>query len=196
VFDGKATAPYVETDATSPLSAYGRSKLAGEKALAEMQAPALVLRTAWLYSLRRKSFVSQVLKLAREREELSVVTDQVGNPTWCRDLARVTAGILERLEPDPHAFALEHRGIYHAAGKGHCSRYELARAIIEGDPRRHEHAVKRVLPVTADKFPAPAARPAFAPLDGTKLEQRFGVAFKPWQQALDGALRSSPDCAS
>ena len=88
VFDGKKGAPYVETDPTNPLSAYGRSKLAGERALMEMQAPALVLRTAWVYSLRRKSFVSMMLKLAREKKEMKIVEDQVGSPTWCRDLAR------------------------------------------------------------------------------------------------------------
>jgi dTDP-4-dehydrorhamnose reductase len=190
VFDGKGAVPYVETDATQPLSVYGRSKLAGEKALEEMRAPAIVLRTAWLYSLRRKSFVSQVLKLARERQELSVVTDQVGSPTWCRDLARVTAEIIDRLGSHAGDVAAEHRGVYHAAGKGHCSRFDLARAVIEGDVNRTEHVVKKVLPVTADAFPAPAARPAFAPLDGSKLERHFGVAFEPWQTALESALRS------
>jgi dTDP-4-dehydrorhamnose reductase len=188
VFDGKTSAPYVETDAPNPLSAYGRSKLGGERALEG--APAIVLRTAWVYSLRRKSFVSAILKLAREREELSVVSDQVGNPTWCRDLARVTALIVDRLSADPHTLAHEHRGIYHAAGRGHCSRYELATAAIELDPAKDQHKVKRVVPVTADRFPAPAARPAHAPLDCTKLEQRFGVAFLPWKEALEEALNS------
>jgi dTDP-4-dehydrorhamnose reductase len=191
VFDGRASAPYVETDTPNPLSAYGRSKLAGEKALSE--APAIILRTAWLYSLRRKSFVSAILKLAREREELSVVSDQVGNPTWCRDLARVTARIVDRLAADPHTLAHEHRGVYHATGRGHCSRYELATAAIELDPAKEQHKAKRVLPVTADRFPAPAARPAYAPLDCTKLEQRFGVAFLPWKDALREALNSSAE---
>jgi dTDP-4-dehydrorhamnose reductase len=188
VFDGKAKAPYVETDAPNPISAYGRSKLAGEAALAS--APAIVLRTAWVYSLHRKSFVSTILKLAREREELSVVSDQIGSPTWCRDLARATAGIVDRLSADPHALAHEHRGVYHAAGRGHCSRYELATAAVELDPARDQHKVKRVLPVTADKFPAPAARPAYAPLDCSKLEQRFGVSLRPWKDALREALSS------
>jgi dTDP-4-dehydrorhamnose reductase len=186
VFDGRTATPYVETDAPNPLSAYGRSKLAGEKAVAG--APAIVLRTAWVYSLRRKSFVSAILKLARERDELSVVSDQVGNPTWCRDLARATARIVDRLSADPHALAHEHRGVYHAAGLGHCSRYELATAVLELDPGKEQHRAKRVLPVTADEFPAPAARPAYAPLDCGKLEQRFGVSLLPWKDALREAL--------
>lgn len=194
VFDGKTKVPYVETDEPKPLSAYGRSKLAGEKALAEMQAPALVLRTAWVYSLRRKSFVSVMLRLARQQEEMKVVRDQVGSPTWCRDLARATARLVDRLAADPHALAHEHRGVYHAAGFGQCSRHELAVAAIEGDPKREEHKVRRVLSVTSDEFAKPPAdRPEFAPLDCTKLEQRFGVAFLPWKEALAEALTTSPE---
>ena len=93
VFDGEKGTPYLETDETAPLNAYGRSKLAGERALSEMDAPAVVLRTAWVYSLRRKSFVTTMLRLAREREELAVVTDQIGSPTFCRDLAAATTSL-------------------------------------------------------------------------------------------------------
>jgi dTDP-4-dehydrorhamnose reductase len=190
VFDGKAERPYVETDATNPLSAYGRSKLAGEEVLEAASAPAIVLRTAWVYSLRRKSFVSAIYNAARQREELTVVSDQVGNPTSARDLARVTDEVVGRMSGDPGNFAAEHRGVYHAAGKGHCNRYELARAIVEGDPRRAEQKVKRVLPVSSDQFKLPAARPAYAPLDCTKLERRFGVDFAAWQEALGSELRT------
>ena len=190
VFDGRKGAPYVETDEPSPLSAYGRSKLAGERALAQMDAPALVLRTAWVYSLRRKSFVSMILKMARERKELRVVTDQVGSPTWCRDLARATVALVEKLGADPGAVAMDARGIYHAGGAGACSRFELARAVLELDPKRSEHVVERLEPVTADAFPAPAARPACAPLDCGKLVARFGVSLLPWKDALAEALQA------
>jgi dTDP-4-dehydrorhamnose reductase len=189
VFDGAKGAPYVEEDATHPLSAYGRSKRAGELALEALGAPALVLRTAWVYSLRRKSFVSMIQSLARDREEIQVVTDQVGSPTWCRDLARATVDVVRALGPDPAARAEETRGIYHAAGEGQASRFELAEAILALDPGRAEHRVRRLVPVTSDAFPTPAARPAFAPLDGSKLHRVFGVRLAPWRDALAEALR-------
>jgi dTDP-4-dehydrorhamnose reductase len=182
VFDGAKGAPYVEEDLTHPLSAYGRSKRAGEIALEDLGAPALVLRTAWVYSLRRKSFVSMMLSFARQKEELSVVTDQVGNPTWCRDLARATSDLVRALGADPHARALETRGIYHAAGVGYCSRFELAEAALELDPRRSEQTVRRLVAVSSAAFPAPAARP--------KLHRVFGVSLKPWREALAEALTS------
>jgi dTDP-4-dehydrorhamnose reductase len=190
VFDGKKGAPYLETDPPNPLSAYGRSKLAGERALAELEAPALVFRTAWVYSLRRKSFVQMMLKLAREKKEMKVVSDQVGSPTWCRDLARATAGIVDWLGSDPSERAAEARGVYHAAGEGACSRFELAKAAIELDPKRQEHIVEQLVPVSAAEFPAPAARPGYAPLDCGKMSGRFGVRLLPWRDALAEALSS------
>ena len=189
VFDGKKAAPYLESDAPEPLGAYARSKLAGERALLDLRAPALILRTAWVYSLRRKSFVSTILRLARERQELRVVDDQVGNPTYCADLARATVELAERLGPDPHAGAVEHAGVYHAAGGGSCSRFELARAVLELDPRREEHVVRAVLPISSAEMLAPAPRPASAPLDCTKLERRFGIRLPPWRDALKRALQ-------
>jgi len=189
VFDGTKGSPYVETDAPNPLSAYGRSKLAGEKLLSELGAPALVLRTAWVYSLRRKSFVSLMLELARKREELRIADDQIGSPTWCGDLARVTVEILEQLGSDPGQAVAEARGVYHAAGGGACSRHELATAALELDPRRSEQVVKRVLRARAADFPAPAARPLASPLDCSLLRSRFGgVTFLPWRDALAQCL--------
>jgi dTDP-4-dehydrorhamnose reductase len=192
VFDGTKGAPYVESDAPNPISAYGRSKLAGERALVDMQAPAVVLRTAWVYSLRRKSFVSMMLKLAREKKVMQVVSDQIGSPTSCRELARVSVGSLDTFGADPFDGASSARGVYHAAGAGSCSRFELAAAALELDPRRHEHIVERLEPVSAAQFPAPAARPANAALDCTKLRDRFGVSFLPWREALARALVDEP----
>jgi dTDP-4-dehydrorhamnose reductase len=188
VFDGTKGAPYVETDRTNPLSAYGKSKLSGEQALEGIEAPAIVLRTAWVYSLRRKSFVSMVHRLAREKKELRIVRDQIGSPTFCRDLARVSAVLVARLGKDPGGKATECRGLYHAAGEGACSRYELATSVIELDPKRHEHVVEAVEPATTDAFPTPARRPGNAPLDCEKLAQVFNVRLLPWRLALAEAL--------
>jgi dTDP-4-dehydrorhamnose reductase len=188
VFDGRARVPYREDAATAPLGAYGRSKLAGEKALAASDAPAVVLRTAWVYSPRRKSFVASILRLAREREALQVVADQSGNPTFAGDLASAAALIVHGVRADPYGALHEARGIYHLAGGGVATRFELAEATVALDPRRQEHKVTRLEPVPTSAFPLPAARPAFAPLDCAKARARFGVELPPWRDALARAL--------
>jgi dTDP-4-dehydrorhamnose reductase len=188
VFDGTKPTPYVETDAPAPINAYARSKLAGERALEDLHAPALVLRTAWVYGLRRKSFVSTMLHLARERADLRVVADQVGSPTFCRDLAHATSLIVFGVRSDPCRAFHSARGVYHLAGSGSASRYELAIAAMELDPRKWEHKVRRVEPVPAAEFALPAARPLTTALDCAKIEERFGVRLPPWRDGLRRAL--------
>jgi dTDP-4-dehydrorhamnose reductase len=188
VFDGKSTRPYREDDPTSPLGAYGRSKLAGERALLEMESPALVLRTAWVYSLGRRSFVSSILRLARERENLRVVADQVGSPTFASDLAVATALILFGMRRDAHAGIEALRGIYHLAGAGATSRFDLAQATLALDPRKSEQRVQRLEPIATSEYPLPAARPAFAPLDCSRARERLGVSLPDWREALARAL--------
>lgn len=188
VFDGEKGAPYVETDTPTPLGAYGRSKLAGEKALSDIDAPAIVLRTAWVYSLRRKSFISAILRGARERDALKVVADQIGNPTWCRDLAVATALLLHSNRGSLNATFTEARGVYHCAGTGHVSRHELAVAALELDPGKAAHKAKVVEPVPSSAYVLPAKRPTFAPLDTSKLAARFGIQLPPWRDSLRFAL--------
>jgi dTDP-4-dehydrorhamnose reductase len=189
VFDGKAARAYREDDATAPLGAYGRSKLAGERALADSGAPALVLRTAWVYSTWRKSFVSAILRLARERETLRIVADQVGNPTFAGDLAVVTALLVHGLGRDAFAAIDEARGVYHVAGGGQATRFELAAATLESDPRKQEHKVVTMEPIATSEYPLPAQRPAFAPLDCGKFKAKFGLAMPGWREALGRAVR-------
>jgi dTDP-4-dehydrorhamnose reductase len=184
VFDGRASRAYTEDDVTVPLGAYGRTKLAGERALLEAGAPALVLRTAWVYSVRRRSFVSSILRLARERDALRVVADQVGSPTLAADLACATALILYGVRRDPYAEIDAARGIYHLAGGGAATRFELATTAIALDPRRHEHRVRQVTPIATADYPLPAPRPAYAPLDCQKARSRFGVTLPHWKAAL------------
>lgn len=188
VFDGEKGSPYVEADAPRPLGEYARSKLAGEKALLEADAPAVVFRTAWVYSLRRKSFVTTMLRLARERETLQVVTDQVGSPTFCRDLAGAVGDMLHQM--GSHAAEAIHgaRGIYHLAGGGSVSRYDWTRAILELDPKKSEHKVKSVIPIRTKDFPLPAPRPLATPLDCSKAQARFGLALPGWRDSLARAL--------
>ena len=189
VFDGTKGSAYLETDEPRPLNEYGRSKLGGEQALTGLDAPAIILRTAWVYSLRRKSFVSTILRLARERTTLQVVNDQVGNPTFCRDLAQATALLLFSWRDDPYGRAKALRGVYHMAGAGSCSRHELACAAVELDPARNEHKVRTIEPVPTSAYPLPAARPANASLDCTKTWVRFGVRLPGWRESLARALQ-------
>lgn len=190
VFNGRSERAYREEDQTEPLNHYGRTKLAGERALFEQQAPAIVLRTAWVYSVRKKSFVSTILKLARERKTLQVVCDQIGNPTFCRDLAHTTALVIYGARRTLYEVFLEASGIYHLAGSGHCSRLELAKTVVSLDPRKQEHVVEHIEPVTTDQYPLPARRPARAVLDCTKFHDRFGIRLPHWQESLARALSS------
>jgi len=191
VFDGRGSRPYVETDVTAPLGAYGRSKRVGEERLDALDSPVLVLRTAWVYSLRRKSFVSAILRLARERETLRIVADQVGNPTFARDLAQTTALMLFAARRDPWEALGEARGLYHLAGGGYVSRFDFARTILALDPRRSEQRVQKVEPIPSSAYPLPAERPLYAPLDSSKFAARFGLRLPRWQDALARAFAGS-----
>ena len=194
VFDGALSPPraYREDDPPHPLSAYGRSKLAGERALLDLDAPAIILRTAWVYSLRRKSFVTSILRAAHEREVLRVVDDQVGNPTFARDLARASVEVLKTLAASPIDAIESVRGLYHAAGTGAVSRFDFARAIVELDPDRATQALRTIEPVPSSAYPLPAERPKYAPLDCGKVATRFGVQLPSWRDALERALGVQP----
>ena len=189
VFDGEKDGPYGEDDPPSPLGAYARSKLLGERALVEMDAPAVILRTAWVYSLEGKGFLPSILAAARVRPELRVVCDQSGHPTWAHDLAAATATILHGAGGHPFAGLRDARGVYHAVGGGVASRFELASAALAIDPRRAEHVATRVLPVTAAEFPHVARRPRRIELSTARLQERFGLTLPPWRESLAQMLR-------
>lgn len=175
VFDGRGTRPYREDDATSPLSAYGRTKLAGERAaLAEHARGTMIVRTQWLYGPRGKHFPGTILGLAKDREELKVVHDQVGSPTSTLELAPALWDVLARGEP----------GIYHAACEDKASWYDFAVATLE---QSHVTGV-RVVPCTTSEFPRPAVRPAYSVLDCAKLTRLRGKTLAPWRSALKDFL--------
>jgi len=184
VFDGTLDRPMTEADATNPLSAYGRSKLEGERALLAMDAPALIFRTAWVWSLTHPSFISTMLKLGRERDSLKVVADQIGNPTYAPDLAAATVAIIKQ------GGLREKRGLYHLAGATAVSRYEFAKQAIERDPL---HKVQKIEPVPTSAFPTPATRPQNVVLDCTRARKTFGVEIPGYVDALDRVL---PDKSS
>jgi dTDP-4-dehydrorhamnose reductase len=184
VFDGTKGALYREIDLPNPVNVYGKSKLAGEQAIQSVGGNYLIFRTAWVYSLRRESFVSKVLGWSRKNEILQVVDDQVSNPTWARMLAEVTAQALTRGDD----YLRERTGLYHLAGGGHASRYAWAQEILRLDPARQEQKVKQLLPVQSSDFPTPAQRPLFTALECHKFEQIFNLHLPAWSAALELAF--------
>jgi dTDP-4-dehydrorhamnose reductase len=188
VFDGTKGAPYIETDMPHPLGVYGQSKLAGEQAIAQAGGAYLILRTSWLYSLRRDSFVTKVIEWSRRQTSLRVVSDQVGNPTWARPFAEAISQVLALGGRDPYAWIRERRGVYHLAGDGYASRLEWAQAILRSDPHPQDQLAKEILPALTANFPTPAQRPLFSALNCERFTATFGLHLPPWQIALALAL--------
>ncbi|ACX96320.1 dTDP-4-dehydrorhamnose reductase [Halothiobacillus neapolitanus] len=183
VFDGTAQQPYQEDQPTNPQGVYGQSKLAGEQAIAASGANHLILRTSWVYGTRGGNFLRTMRRLAREREELSVVADQTGCPTWSRHIAQATAQILIQLKRDP-SLITEHSGIYHLVSSGQGSWHDFATAIIEHQRQQETIACQRIVPITTAQFPTPAKRPAYSVLNTDKLAETFGVRLPDWREAL------------
>lgn len=171
VFDGSKREPWLESDPTGPLSVYGETKLAGERAVAQANPLHAIVRTAWLFGAGARNFVDTMLALGAQRDEVRVVTDQVGCPTWTGHLAGALVALAER----PRA-----TGIHHVAGAGSCSWNELAVEIFE-----RAGIACRVLAATSDEFPRPARRPAYSVL-GT--ERADPLVLAPWRQGLDEYL--------
>jgi len=189
VFDGTKGVPYIESDAPHPLNVYGESKLAGEKAVEQVGGSYLILRTSWVYSLRRDSFVTKVLAWGRQERQLRLVSDQVGNPTWCRMLAEVSGQLLAAAGKDIYLWVAARKGIYHLAGEGYASRFEWGKAILENDPKREEQVVESVIPALTAEFPSPAQRPLFSALNCERFYHTFGMRLPSWQTALRLALK-------
>lgn len=187
VFDGSMKRPYIEDDAPRPLSAYGRTKLEGERAVQDVGGASLVLRTGWVYSLRRACFVTRVLEWARQRRTLTL-TDQVGSPTWCRPVAQATAGLLGRVATEGQDWLRERAGLYHLVCNGWADRYDWALAILDLDPKRGEQVVQSVQRAPSADFAAPARRPAFSALDSSLFDRTFGIRLPDWRDALRSAL--------
>jgi dTDP-4-dehydrorhamnose reductase len=190
VFDGMKATPYTENDAPRPLNVYGQTKLDGEGAILQAGATSLIFRTAWVYSMRRDSFVSKVLSWAHSQPEIRIVDDQISNPTWARALAEITAKLLAKAGPDPLPWLSERRGLYHLAGWGFTSRLDWAKAILQNDSDQTHQVVQRVLPARSVEFPTAAARPLFTALDCGKFEQTFAVRLPDWESALSLAMKT------
>ena len=176
VFDGTQHVPYVETDPTCPATVYGRTKLEGEHEVLSRCRRAMVIRTAWLYSSFGNNFVKTMLRLGRERETLGVIFDQVGTPTYARDLAgAIFAALCRGVVP----------GVYHFSDEGVCSWYDFTKAIH----RLAGITTCRVRPLHTDEYPAKALRPHYSVLDKTKIKQAYGIEIPHWEESLAECLK-------
>ena len=181
VFDGAKSGPYSEDDTPNPLNVYGSSKLAGERAVVASGARYLIFRTSWVYGARGKNFLRTILRLARERDELRIVDDQIGAPTWCRAIAEATAQALACAQACDAAGL---SGIYHLSAAGATSWCGFAKAILE----RPGHSCK-VVPIASSEYPLPARRPTNSVLSNAKLNARLGIELPDWSAALELCLQ-------
>lgn len=184
VFNGEGTVPWVEDDPTGPLGVYGASKLAGEQALLESGAAALVFRTSWVYGATGKNFLRTILKLAGERAELRIVDDQHGAPTWSRSLAQMAAHVIAHSGQKREA-AASFRGIYHVAGGGETTWAGFAReAITLVQDLEPDASLAKVTGISSSEYPTPAARPGNSRLNCAKLARTFGWQTADWRESL------------
>jgi len=183
VFDGAKTGPYVETDPAGALNVYGETKLLGEQAIAAAGIPHLILRTSWVYGMRGNNFLKTMLRLAAERDEVPVVADRHGTPTWSRTVAQTTAHILAQAQAGGPAWWGEHSGIYHLSCGGETTWSGFAEAIMAATGSRC-----RIVPIPAEDYPAPARRPRHSVLSSSKLVSRF-CRIPDWREALGLCLK-------
>ncbi len=188
VFDGTKNEPYTEVDAVQPLNMYGKSKLKGEQLIDEVGGASIILRTSWVYSLRGDSFVTKTLAWARQHENLRIVSDQIGSPTWARMLAQVSTSMLVRGMSSIHEYFSKNKGIYHLAGAGGVSRFDFSRAILQYDPHAARQTVRSLQPAQTADFPTPAQRPLFTVLNCSYFERTFGLYLHGWEETLKMAM--------
>ena len=178
IFDGNAAVPYKEDDTPAPLSVYGRTKLAGEKAIVESSCESIILRTSWLYSEFGRNFVKTMRGLMSTRPEIKVVADQFGTPTYAGDLAKAIVEIIESGQ-------LSKYGTYHYSNEGACSWYDFAVEIAKQSALRD----CKITPCTTADYPTKAVRPRYSVLDTSKFVTTFGIAIPEWQSSLAECIK-------
>ncbi len=189
VFDGTKSSPYTESDPPAPLSVYGRSKLAGDEAIQAQGGAYLIFRTSWVYSLHGANFLLTMRRLLREREELKVVDDQVGAPTWSEAIAAATVEAVAQGGANPVDYVKRQRGLYNLSCAGRTSWFGFASAIrnlMAGS----EPSLARLVAIPTEQYPTPARRPANSVLDGNQLRSHFGIGLADWRETLGRAWRN------
>ncbi|MEE0863966.1 MAG: dTDP-4-dehydrorhamnose reductase [Alistipes sp.] len=177
VFDGQGNQPYIEDDRTAPTSIYGSTKLAGEKGVINSGCRHIIIRTAWLYSEFGRNFCKTMIDLTSSKPQIRVVDDQIGTPTYARDLARTIETIVKHYDGSQD-------GIYHYSNEGICSWYDFARAIAE----LYGTTECEILPCTSDEFASVVKRPAYSVLDKSKIRRTFGVDVPHWRESLEECI--------
>ncbi len=193
VFDGAKREPYTEEDEPNPINVYGETKLAGERAIQESGCAYIILRTSWVYGTRGKNFFLKILRLAREREVLKIVDDQIGCPTWCKEIAKTTSIILAETAAkgkNIEGMVSEMQGIYNYSSADRASWFEFAVTILDSDPKNSEHTAREVIPIRTMNYPTPARRPAFSVLSKIRLERVFGIEPVSWEEQLRACWQS------
>lgn len=194
VFDGTKTQPYVEDDLVNPLGVYGASKLAGERAIQAVGVPHLIFRTSWVYGIRGKNFLLTMLRFCKEREELRVVADQVGAPTWSRMIAEMTGQILVGVAAADlgKGWSMgDVSGTYHLTGSGVTSWFGFTQAILENvkECAKAGTSLPRLVPITTSDYPTPAKRPKNSQMSNAKLANVFGLVSPAWDSQLHLCMR-------
>ncbi len=201
VFDGSQDRPYQETDLPNPINVYGQTKLAGEEAIRAVGLPHLIFRTAWVYGTRGRNFLLTILRLATEREELKIVHDQFGSPTWSREIAKGTVSVLEQLPPDSQEAGRRWGGTYHMTARGKTTWFEFAEEIVANAIRTSQRvawfadatggrplAVRRITPISTAQYPTPARRPVYSVLANSRLQETFGLELPGWKAQLQSVF--------
>ncbi len=191
VFDGTGTRPWLESDPTAPLGVYGETKLAGEQALAASGAAHFIFRTSWVYSSRGKNFLLTILRLAQQKEELRIVCDQHGSPTWSRDLALLVLHVVKKMQVESAAagksvpeMVRALPNIYHAAGSGDTTWFGFAQEFLRvAAEARPGTKFAKLLPIPTSEYPTPARRPANSRLDCRLLKEFFDFSMPRWQKS-------------
>lgn len=189
VFDGTKSTPYTEADQPNPQNIYGKTKLAGEQAIASVGVDYLIFRTSWIYGLRGKNFLLTMQRLAKEREEIKVVDDQIGAPTWSRMIAEATAQIVSQSLPNVADFFVDKGGLYHLSASGKTSWYGFCQEILKYDTQPSQRQLQRLIPITSQEYPTTASRPGYSVLDNQKLSHKFRMVIPEWHQVLELVLR-------
>lgn len=177
IFDGTSRTPYREEDQPHPLNSYGRSKLDGEKAIESFGGRFLILRTSWIYGMRGRNFLLTMLKLAKDKDELKIIADQVGAPTWCRLIAEATALIL--------AQERDKSGTFHLSCSGETSWYHFAKKIFQSSPKP-----PRLTPISSKEYVSAVQRPPYSVLSNEKIKKEFNITLPDWQTALKLCLET------
>ena len=185
VFDGTKNGPYKESDPVSPKGVYAQSKAAGEKEVIKRATHCIVVRTAWLYGVYGDNFVKTMLKLAREKRDIRVVSDQKGCPTYAKDLAGAVLNICRQLQSNQMR---DPWGVYHYCGKGETNWYAFAEKAIALAEKYEKMVVRNLTPIPTEEYPTPAPRPGNSVLNCQKIEKVFGLKRNPWEKDLESML--------